>query len=84
MSEIIVTPIILDKKKCPNSECFYIIDEDLIHGQYLDDAVIDNKTGAITFEVKAECPVCGTPIYGILWLVEINDESKFEKMAKGL
>ena len=79
-----MNPIIHDERKCPNSECVYVVDEYLIHGEHLDEAVIDNKTGAITFEVKTECPVCGTPIYGILWLVEINNESKFEKMEKGL
>lgn len=66
-----------NEKRCP--KCSAEISEWNFMGSSLDHAEIDNKTGAMAFEVEIECLKCGELIYGILWLVEINSYSKFKQ-----
>ena len=75
-----MNPIIIDDKKCPN--CENEISEWNFIGSSLESAVIDKESGAITFEVETKCFMCGERLWGLLWLVEINEESKYDKDEK--
>ena len=77
-----MNPFIREKKRCPY--CNAEISEWNFFGSVLDNAVIDKESGSITFEVKSNCLVCNAEIFSILWLVEINDHSKFSKLEQGL
>jgi len=72
----------VNEKRCP--KCSAEISEWNFMGRSLDNAVIDNESGAITYEVKTNCLSCESDIYGVLWLVEINNYSKFKKLEHGL
>lgn len=79
---IVFNPFLIEEKQCP--KCNVEITHYNFLGKCLDDAVIDKELEGMTFEVKTECLVYGNELYGILWLVEINEESNFEKRQKGL
>lgn len=77
-----LNPFLIEEKQCPK----YNVEISHFNfiGKCLDDAVVDKETEGLTFEVKIECLVCGNELYGTLWLVEINEESNFDKRQKGL
>ena len=77
-----MNPIYRDERTCPS--CGNEISEWNFMGSTLDNSLVDNDSGAMTFEVETNCLLCGKKIIGLLWLVEINDESKIEKVEKGL
>ena len=77
-----MNPFILKKKTC--SKCGTNIDEWTFIGKCLDDSLINNESGGLSFEIETECLLCKNKIFGLLWLVDIYNESQFEKMGKGL
>lgn len=61
---------------CPH--CGVKIDEYFFASGKLDKVMRDLDSGAISFEVMTDCIKCGKPIYAVLWLVELNLNSKLD------
>lgn len=61
---------------CPH--CGAKIDEYFFAGGKLDKVMRDLYSGALSFEVVKDCMKCGRLIYAVLWLVELNLNSKLD------